>query len=297
MTESKLQSDRQQEGLPPEQTEMAIRVHGESMNELPKDLYIPPDALEVILEAFEGPLDLLLYLIKRQNMDILDISVSEITHQYVRYIQMMTEMRFELAAEYLLMAAMLAEIKSRMLLPKRESDEEDEDDPRAELVRRLQQYERYKKAAQDIDALPRLERDIRPTNIEFAGEKPEIAQPDIELKELLLAFKDVLQRADMFQKHQVDSEPLSMRERMGQVLAQLESALADGRDFIEFSLLFTVEEGKQGVIVSFIATLELLKEGLIDIVQAQPYSPLHIRAALHSQEKVEPPASNQLNLS
>lgn len=257
----------------PEQTELQIRVQGESITELPKDLYIPPDALEVILEAFEGPLDLLLYLIKRQNLDILDIPVAEITSQYVTYIQMMTDMRFELAAEYLLMAAMLAEIKSRMLLPRRE-EEEDEDDPRAELVRRLQEYERYKQAAQDVDALPRLERDIRPAKVAYTGERPHVSMPDIELKELLLAFKDVLARSAMFQSHQIEREPLSMRERMSMVIDQLAE-----HEFVEFSALFTVEEGRQGVVVSFIATLELLKEGMIDIVQATAYAPLHIRAA------------------
>lgn len=257
----------------PEQVELSIRVKGEALTELPKDLYIPPDALEIILEAFEGPLDLLLYLIKRQNLDILDIPVADITKQYVAYINLMSEMRFELAAEYLLMAAMLAEIKSRMLLPRRES-EEDEADPRAELVRRLQEYERYKQAAADIDELPRLERDIRPVSIDYAGEKPQAMLPDIELKELLLVFKDVLQRADMFQRHQIDREPLSMRERMGQVLSSLETT-----GFVEFVALFTVEEGRQGVVVTFMAILELLKEGLIDLVQAEQFSPLHIRAA------------------
>lgn len=257
----------------PEQVEFAIRVKGEALSELPKDLYIPPDALEVILDAFEGPLDLLLYLIKRQNLDILDIPVAEITQQYVAYIRMMTHMRFELAAEYLLMAAMLAEIKSRMLLPRRES-EEDEDDPRAELIRRLQEYERYKVAAEGIDEMPRLERDIRQSHVEYDGNEQQVKLPDIELKELLLAFKDVLQRSAMFQSHQIEREPLSMRERMSIIIDKL----AD-EEFIAFAALFTVEEGRQGVVVSFMALLELLKEGLVDVVQASTFAPLHLRAA------------------
>ena len=255
-----------------EQQQLAL-VEGKPLVDMPKDLYIPPDALAVFLEAFEGPLDLLLYLIRRQNMDILDIDVSEITRQYMDYIAAVEAMRFELAAEYLVMAATLAEIKSRMLLPRQESDDEEEVDPRAELIRRLQQYERFKKAAEDIDALPRQERDT------FGGSAalPELPSsqphPDVEMKELLQALQGVLQRADLFTSHHVEREKLSTRERMSQILAALE-----GDQFVGFESLFTPEEGRLGVVVTFIATLELIKEQLIEIVQAEVLGPIHVRA-------------------
>ncbi|RRQ22931.1 segregation and condensation protein A [Thiohalobacter thiocyanaticus] len=259
----------------PKQVEMPFAiVHGEAMLELPQDLYIPPDALEVILEAFEGPLDLLLYLIKRQNLDVLDIPVAEITRQYMDYIGLMQELRLEVAAEYLVMAAMLAEIKSRMLLPRPVETDSDEDDPRAELVRRLQEYERYKKAAEDIDGMPRLQRDIFPAEA-VAPERQVInQQPDIDLRELLLAFKEVMARADMFSHHHVQMEALSVRERMSAVLS---SVNADR--FSEFTHLFTVEEGRMGVVVTFLAILELLKESLIEMIQAEPYAPIYVKAA------------------
>ncbi|MBB5320394.1 segregation and condensation protein A [Marinobacter oulmenensis] len=255
-----------------EQQPLAL-VEGKPLVDMPKDLYIPPDALAVFLEAFEGPLDLLLYLIRRQNMDILDIDVSEITRQYMDYIAAVEAMRFELAAEYLVMAATLAEIKSRMLLPRQESDDDEEVDPRAELIRRLQQYERFKKAAEDIDALPRQERDT------FGGSAalPELPSsqphPDVEMKELLQALQGVLQRADLFTSHHVEREKLSTRERMSQILAALE-----GDQFVGFESLFTPEEGRLGVVVTFIATLELIKEQLIEIVQAEVLGPIHVRA-------------------
>ena len=248
-------------------------IQGEPLTVLPDDLYIPPDALEVFLEAFEGPLDLLLYLIKRQNLDVLDIPIAHITLQYMQYIAMMEEMRFELAAEYLLMAAMLAEIKSRMLLPRPESGNE-EDDPRAELIRRLQEYERFKQAAENLDELPRMGRD---TYVSHA-EPPELEKtkplPDVDLRELLLAFKDVLSRADMYTHHQIQREPLSVRERMSNVLASLS---ADS--FTEFTSLFTIEEGRRGVVVTFMAVLELLKETLIDLVQSEHFAPIYVKAA------------------
>ena len=248
-------------------------VRGEPLSMPPKDLYIPPDALEVFLEAFEGPLDLLLYLIKRQNLDILDIPIAEITRQYMGYIDLMKDLRLELAAEYLVMAAMLAEIKSRMLLPRPASVDEEED-PRAELVRRLQEYERFKKAARDIDALPRVERDIFPVAAEPPPMEREPKLPDVDLTEVLLAFREVLRRAEMFSHHHIQREPLSVRERMSRVLEALNEA-----PFVEFRQLFTLEEGRGGVVVTFLAILEMLKGHLIDLVQQEPYAPIYVSLA------------------
>lgn len=262
--------------LPPQQSEMPFAVvEGEPMTEMPKDLYIPPDALQVFLEAFEGPLDLLLYLIRRQNLDILDIPIAEITRQYMKYIDVMAELQLELAGEYLLMAAMLAEIKSRMLLPRPPSVEgQDEEDPRAELVRRLQEYERFKKAAEDIDELPRMERDTVWTSAELVERKVVRLPPQVTLQEMLLAFKDVLSRAEMFAHHHVARERLSVRQRMSDILSTLRESA-----FLDFVRLFRAEEGRMGVTVTFIAILELMKEGLIEIVQAEPYAPIHVRPA------------------
>jgi segregation and condensation protein A len=248
-------------------------VLGEPLAAPPKDLYIPPDALEIFLEAFEGPLDLLLYLIKRQNLQILDIPIAEVTRQYMNYIELMNEMRLELAAEYLVMAAMLAEIKSRMLLP-RPVEEHDEEDPRAELVRRLQEYERFKKAAEDLDALPRVERDTFIAAVEPPPIEKNNRLPDLSLKELLFAFQDVLSRADMFSHHHVQREPLSVRERMSIVLSELREG-----EFIEFTSVFTPEEGRRGVVVSLLAILELIKAHLIELVQAKPFAPIYLRPA------------------
>ena len=264
----------------PAQGEMPFAVvDGEPVTQLPQDLYIPPYALEVFLEAFEGPLDLLLYLIRRQNLDILDIPLAEITRQYVEYIEMMKELQLELAGEYLLMAAVLAEIKSRMLLPRSEEYEEDEDDPRAELVRRLQEYERYKKAAESIGALPRMERDLHQAQAEVTEREVKVKQPDLTMKEMLVAFKDVLSRAEMFANLHVQREPLSVRQRMSEVLLKL----SDG-SFAEFKDLFDPGEGRMGVAVTFIALLELLRESLIELVQAEPYSPIHVRGAAGANE-------------
>lgn len=259
----------------PAQSEMPFAVvEGEPYTELPVDLYIPPQALEVFLEAFEGPLDLLLYLIKRQNLNILDIPIAEITLQYTHYIDMMQNLQLELAGEYLVMAAMLAEIKSRMLLPRQPSEDgEDDDDPRAELVRRLQQYERFRKAAQDLDALPRLERDVIVAEAGVTERRVVQKMPEIALKEILLAFRDVLQRAEMFAHHHVQREALSVRQRMTDVLSALQ-----GTEFREFSSLFTPEEGRMGVVVTFIALLELIRESLIEIVQAEAFGPIHVKA-------------------
>ena len=263
------------EQLAPSQSEMPFAVvDGEPVTELPQDLYIPPYALQVFLEAFEGPLDLLLYLIRRQNIDILDIPIAEITRQYIEYIELMKEMQLELAGEYLLMAAMLAEIKSRMLLPRPVTEDEDEDDPRAELVRRLQEYERYKKAAEDLSNLPRLERDVFTANAEAPERKVTTKLPDITLKELLLAFHDVLKRAEMFSNLHVQREPLSVRQRMSEILVRVKAG-----KFSSFADLFDPEEGRMGVAVTFIAILELLKESVIEVVQADAYAPLHVRAA------------------
>ncbi len=259
----------------PSQSEMPFAVvDGEPVTELPQDLYIPPYALQVFLEAFEGPLDLLLYLIRRQNLDILDIPIAEITRQYVEYIELMKEMQLELAGEYLLMAAMLAEIKSRMLLPRPPAAEVEEDDPRAELVRRLQEYERFKKAAEDLGSLPRLERDIFVATVE-APERKVVAQlPDVTLKELLLAFHDVLKRAQMFSNLHFQREPLSVRQRMSEILSRIQANTFSG-----FADLFDPEEGRMGVAVTFIAILELLREATIEVVQAGAYAPLYVRAA------------------
>jgi segregation and condensation protein A len=249
-------------------------VEGEPVTELPRDLYIPPHALEVFLEAFEGPLDLLLYLIRRQNIDILDIPIADISRQYVEYISLMKQMQFELAGEYLLMAATLAEIKSRMLLPRSEEAEEEEEDPRAELVRRLQEYERFKQAAQDLDGLERLERDVTVAEAEVVERRTVTKLPDVTLKELLVVFQQALQRSDMFAHHHVQREPLSVRERMSQMLVSLE-----GERYVDFAGLFDPTEGRMGVTVTFLALLELLKESLVDVVQAEPFGPIHVRAA------------------
>jgi len=259
-------------GAPVEQAPFA-RVSGKPVVDLPRDLYIPPDALAVFLEAFEGPLDLLLYLIRRQNMDILDIDVSEITKQYMDYIGAVEAMRFELAAEYLVMAATLAEIKSRMLLPRQESEDEEDIDPRAELIRRLQQYERFKQAAEDIDDLPRLERDNFVASAALPRMPSSQPHPDVDLREILFALQGVLKRADLFTSHHVERERLSTRERMSAIL----SVLRDDQ-FVTFESLFTPEEGRLGVVVSFLATLELVKEQLIEVVQAEVLGPIHVRA-------------------
>jgi segregation and condensation protein A len=265
----------QDEKQSPAQAEMPFAVvDGEPVTTLPQDLYIPPYALQVFLEAFEGPLDLLLYLIRRQNIDILDIPIAEITRQYVQYIELMKDLQLELAGEYLVMAAMLAEIKSRMLLPRPEAVDEDEEDPRAELVRRLQEYERVKKAAQDIDDLPRLERDVFVAHADAPERKVVQKLPDVTLKELLLAFHDVLKRAEMFSNLHLTREPLSVRQRMSEILTRIKSG-----SFTGFAELFDPEEGRLGVAVTFIALLELLRESVIEVVQAEEFAPLHVRAA------------------
>ena len=263
----------------PQQVEMPFAiVEGESLTELPRDLYIPPVALKVFLDTFEGPLDLLLYLIRKQNLNILDVPIADITDQYVNYINLMKELELELAGEYLLMAAMLAEIKSKMLLPLFE-EVEDEEDPRAELVRRLLEYERYRKASEELNKLKRLERDVFVTGVESSHLAQPIELPNISLQELLLSFQEVLKRAEMFTTLHVLKEPLSVRERMTTILEKLKN-----KDFLDFTELFDLEEQKTGLVVTFLAILELMKESLIEIVQTKAYGIIHVKALLSDNE-------------
>ncbi len=257
-----------------EQEEMPFAyVAGEAITDLPKDLYIPPDALEVFLEAFEGPLDLLLYLIKRQNIDILDINVSEITDQYIAYVELMEAAQFELAAEYLVMAAMLAEIKSRILLPRTSEEDEEEEDPRAELIRRLQEYERFREAAEQLDEYPRLERDIHLASAEAPKLEREIPEPEVDLKEILQAFATVLRRSDLFEHHHIQRDSLSTREKMSQILLTISD-----NQFTPMLSLLRKDEGRMGVVVTFLAIMELIKEALVEIAQSEPFGPIHIKA-------------------
>lgn len=248
-------------------------VQGLPVTEVPHDLYIPPDALEVILDAFEGPLDLLLYLIRRQNLDILDIPINDITTQYVTYIEMLQDVQFELAAEYLVMAAILAEIKSRMLLPRPSLDDGEDSDPRAELVRRLQEYERFKQAAEDLDELPRTGRDFALTEAHIENISQVRVPPQVELGDILAALKDVMSRAELFTSHQISGEPLSVRERMSRIMNALH-----GNPYMEFHRLFDSEEGRMGVVVSFLALMELTREQLVDLVQNEPFGQIYIKA-------------------
>ncbi len=265
----------------PQQGEMPFAVvAGQAVTELPKDLYIPPKALEVFLEAFEGPLDLLLYLIRRQNIDILEIDVSDITEQYMQYVELMDAMQFELAAEYLLMAAVLAEIKSRMLLPRSSEIEEDEEDPRAQLIRRLQEYERFKKAAEDIDEMPRMERETFTASASPPDLDRSRPDPDVDMRELLVALGEVLRRAEMYEHHHIQREALSTRERMTEVLDSLK-----GVQFVPFVSLFRVEEGRLGVVVTFLAIMELIKESLVEIVQTDNFGPIHVKARVEGADE------------
>ncbi|MGB1310601.1 MAG: segregation and condensation protein A [Leucothrix sp.] len=253
-------------------------VQGEKVTVFPEDLYIPPDALEVILESFEGPLDLLLYLIRRQNLNILDIPIAEITTQYMAYVEVMRRQNLDLAAEYLVMAALLAEIKSRLLLPQRESVE-DEEDPRAELVRRLQEYERFKQAAEGVDELPRSERDFIPLTISPVISKKEVPLPDVKLDELLRVFNEVLSRLDLKVHHQIKRETISVRARMTQVLDRMM-----GKEFVPFEQLLIDGQGRLGIVVTFLAVLELLKSRVIDLVQVDPYTPIYVKPVTASEE-------------
>ncbi|OUU78957.1 MAG: segregation/condensation protein A [Gammaproteobacteria bacterium TMED78] len=246
-------------------------VSGEPLTQLPQDLYIPPKALKIFLETFEGPLDLLLYLIRRQNLDILDIPILDITMQYTKYIELMRDMQFELAGEYLLMAATLAEIKSKMLLPRSINDNEEEDDPRAELIRRLQEYERFKVAADDIDTLDRVERDNIVVNTIDYDKPKSLKLPDLALQDLLIAFQEVVERSALFSNVHVQKEPLSIREKMTYILSTISE-----KNYCDFSDLFDPAEGRMGIAVSFLAILELIRNHLIDVVQTEAYSPIHI---------------------
>lgn len=259
----------------PEQQELPFAfVAGEAITEVPKDLYIPPNALEIFLEAFEGPLDLLLYLIKRQNIDVLNINVADITDQYMNYVELMESWQFELAAEYLVMAAMLAEIKSRILLPRQEEDEaEDEDDPRMQLIRRLQEYERFKQAAQDVDNLPRIDRDIYRAGAALPDIEKVAPDPTVDLKEVLIALSQVLKRGDNFEHHQVQMETLSTREKMSEILVRITD-----QKFVPLVSLLIREEGRLGVVVTFLAIMELMKDSMIEIVQSESFGPIHLKS-------------------
>jgi segregation and condensation protein A len=278
-------SDQPQAGEnhPVQQEELPFAVvQGQPYTQLPKDLYIPPDALEVFLEAFEGPLDLLLYLIRRQNLDILDIPIAEITDQYMGYIAMLEDLQFELAAEYLVMAAILAEIKSRMLLPRAADDDEDEDDPRAELVRRLQEYERFKQAAENLDDLPREGRDFSVAEAFLSDRKVVQIPPEVNLADMLDALRDVLSRAELFSHHQVQMEPLSVRERMTSIIDRLRS-----NPYLEFQMFFTPEEGRMGVVVTFLALMELTRERVIDLIQNEPLGQIYVKSPESAVSVVE----------
>ncbi len=256
------------------ENEVIARVRGEPLVELPQDLYIPPEALEVFLEAFEGPLDLLLYLIRKQNLDILDIPIAEVTRQYMAYIDLMQSLKIELAAEYLVMAAMLAEIKSRMLLPRPTEEEGDEADPRAELVRRLQEYERYREAAERLDRLPRVGREIHLAVIPGDNLPRPRIEPKVSLEDLLDALREVLRRAELYRHHHILREPLSVRERMTHILERVSR-----EGFADFEALFDPEEGRSGLVVTFLALLELIKESLLVVVQQEPFAPIHVKSA------------------
>lgn len=267
MTESNQETLEVVETLTPFAT-----IKGQAIVDLPKDLYIPPDAMQVFLDAFEGPLDFLLYLIRKQNLDILDIPIASVTKQYVEYIDLMKDLSLELAAEYLVMAAILAEIKSRMLLPRIDDPENEEEDPRAELVRRLQEYERFKQAAFDLDHLPREERDlfmVLADSEQILCEKP---QPTVSLKDLLQALADVFARAELNANHLIQMEALSVREKMSHILAEIQ-----GKEHFLFSSLFNLKEGRLGIVVTFLAMLELLKESLIEFVQTAPFAPIYLK--------------------
>lgn len=267
------------------QAEALGRLYDEPIVELPEDLYIPPEALRVFLEAFEGPLDLLLYLIRRHNLDILNVDVAAITHQYIAYIELMSSLEIELAGEYLLMAATLAEIKSRSLLPRppKDGDDDEEEDPRAELIRRLQAYERLKQAAETLGELPRLGRDWFPARAALPPLESRVVHPDVELNELLSALADIMRRAELNQSHQISREALSTRERMLAIMERLEH-----QRYTPFEALFCLEEGRAGVVVTFMAILELAKEAMIEIVQNAPLSPIHVRARVAADDGENP---------
>jgi segregation and condensation protein A len=248
-------------------------VAGQAVTELPKDLYIPPDALEIFLEAFEGPLDLLLYLIKRQNIDILEINVADITEQYMSYVDLMEAAQFELAAEYLVMAATLAEIKSRLLLPRQSEEDADEVDPRMQLIQRLQEYERYKQAAEDIDELPRIDRELHNVSADLPLIERVTPDPEIDLQSVLQALAGVMRRVEMFEHHHIQREALSTREKMSEILVRISN-----KKFVPLFSLLLKDEGRLGVVVTFLAVMELMKDSMVEIVQSEPFGPIHIKA-------------------
>jgi segregation and condensation protein A len=249
-------------------------VRGQVLDSMPLDLFIPPEALEVFLETFEGPLDLLLYLIRKQKLDVVDLPIQQITQQYLLYIEILTEARIELAADYLVMAATLAEIKSRLLLPKMATEDDEEEDPRVVLIRQLKAYEVIKQAAADIDVLPRIERDVFQASVSAAPDiKPVTVPPEVSLVDIARAFGEVLKRIDANEDHHVKREQLSTRERMSQILTKLSST-----EYIGFECLFDVSEGRAGVVVSFLALMELVKELLVELVQNEPFSPIYVKA-------------------
>ncbi|OYU27154.1 MAG: segregation/condensation protein A [Burkholderiales bacterium PBB2] len=262
-------------GLPETVDSVAVaRLYGEPLFQMPLDLYIPPDALEVFHEAFQGPLDLLLYLIRRQNFNILDIPLADVTRQYLSYVDQLRKHNLELASEYLLMAAMLIEIKSRMLLPpKKTEDGAEPEDPRAELVRRLLEYEQIKLAAARLDALPVLGRDFLRAQV-YIEQSLQPRFPDVEANDLREAWLDILRRAKLNQHHKITREQLSVREHMSIVLRRLQ-----GQRFVEFEQLFDVSRGQSVLVVTFIAMLELARERLLEITQAEAFAPIYVRLA------------------
>ena len=273
MSVTYLNNHVQQPVIDPVSGQMCARVYQEVLTQFPEDLYIPPDALAVFLEAFEGPLDLLLYLIRKQNLDILDIPVAEITRQYISYIELMQYLNIDLAGEYLLMAALLAEIKSRLLLPKPAKATEDEEDPRAELIRRLQEYERFKKAAEDLGQLPQEGRDVFVAQSEAPVRDLLPTEPFVgDFSLLLHAMRDVMQRAALQQSHVIGESGLTLQQRLQEVLARLQTGAT-----VVFYELFSVQEGRVGVVVTFMAILELLKQNMIELMQASVFEPIYVR--------------------
>ena len=268
---AKSQFEKRKQDLPNGQMAFAF-VMGEAITEAPTDLYIPPDALEILIEAFEGPFDLLLYLIKRQNLDILLVNVAEITDQYMAYVELMEASQFELAAEYLVMASMLAEIKSRILLPRHEELNEEESDPRLDLLKRLQEYEKFKTAAKDLDKLPRIERELYPAKAAIPLIEKITVEPEVDLSEMLSVLSKALRRADMFESHQIQRDTLSTREKMTEILLRINS-----ENFVPLFSLLSQDEGRLGVVVTFLAIMELMKDSMIEIVQSGPYAAIHVK--------------------
>ena len=254
-----------------EEINFNVKVNGVEISEIPEDLFIPPDALRVIIEEFEGPLDLLLYLIKKQNIDIVDIQILPITNQYIKYINLMKQMQFDLASDYLVMAATLAEIKSKMLIPS-DNEDEDEEDPRADLIRRLMEYQKYKDLSQKIDEVPRMNRDTFIAAGILNNIEKKTVLPKLDIQQLENAFIDVLRRAEINATHNINVEVLSVRERMTQILD-----LVRCNENIKFTDCFNITEGKMGVVVTFLAILELVKESIIDILQNDTFSNIYLK--------------------